>query len=217
MLAPQYEYSFISHAAHHFTSWEPIVGFSVVAGSLHCCLMEGRITMRCFIAFSALSGALCLAGNVYAQTPAPAPPANADKPAMTAAQTPIAPGSMWRGSKMIGVDVYDTAGEKVGDISEVLLDTSGKVAGYVIGVGGFLGMGTRDIMVTPEKLKFSTEPMRTTTTSNATDRTPTGSTSTTGTARPARAADEKWYPDHAVMATTKDELKAMPEFKYASN
>jgi sporulation protein YlmC with PRC-barrel domain len=175
--------------------------------------------MRSFIAFSALSGALCLAGSAYAQ--APAPTTSTDRPAMTStpAPTPIAAGSMWRSSKMIGVDIYDTAGEKVGDISEVLLDTSGRVSGYVIGVGGFLGMGARDIMVTPDKLKFATEPMRsaTTSTSPATDRTPTGSTAMTGAARPARAADEKWYPDHAVMAATKDELKAMPEFKYTSN
>jgi sporulation protein YlmC with PRC-barrel domain len=175
--------------------------------------------MRSFIAFSALSGALLLAGNAYAQAPAPAPSPSADKPVATAAPlaTPIAAGSMWRASKMIGVDIFDTAGEKVGDISEVLLDTSGKVSGYVIGVGGFLGMGARDIMVTPDKLKFTNEPMRTTTTSTATDRTPTGSTAMTGTARPARAAEEKWYPDHAVMAATKDELKAMPEFKYTSS
>jgi hypothetical protein len=26
-----------------------------------------------------------------------------------------------------------------------------------------------------------------------------------------------WYPDHAVYNATKDELKAMPEFKYATN
>ena len=33
--------------------------------------------------------------------------------------------------------------------------------------------------------------------------------------RPVRAATEKWYPDHAVMNATKDQLKAMPAFKYS--
>ncbi|MGZ6317200.1 MAG: PRC-barrel domain-containing protein, partial [Anaerolineales bacterium] len=28
------------------------------------------------------------------------------------------------------------------------------------------------------------------------------------------SASERWYPDHAVYNATKDELKAMPEFKY---
>ena len=32
--------------------------------------------------------------------------------------------------------------------------------------------------------------------------------------RPVRAIDEKWYPDHALYNATKDQLKAMPEFKY---
>ncbi|WP_291557029.1 hypothetical protein [Bradyrhizobium sp.] len=32
--------------------------------------------------------------------------------------------------------------------------------------------------------------------------------------RPVRATDEKWYPDHAVYNATKDQLKAMPQFKY---
>ena len=32
--------------------------------------------------------------------------------------------------------------------------------------------------------------------------------------RANRSADEKWYPDHAVFNATKDQLKAMPLFKY---
>ena len=32
----------------------------------------------------------------------------------------------------------------------------------------------------------------------------------------ARAANEIWYPDHGVMSGTKDQLKAMPQFKYSS-
>jgi hypothetical protein len=32
--------------------------------------------------------------------------------------------------------------------------------------------------------------------------------------RPERTSDEKWYPDHAVLNATKDQLKAMPQFKY---
>jgi hypothetical protein len=46
---------------------------------------------------------------------------------------------------------------------------------------------------------------------------------TTGAANtntaPATATTSKpnpWYPDHAVFNATKDELKAMPEFKYST-
>jgi len=82
----------------------------------------------------------------------------------------------------------------------------------VIGVGGFLGVGQRDVMVAFDQLKFVDEPMKTssttTTTTGAANR-PAATTTTTTT------ADHKWYPDHAVLAgATKDQLKGMPEFKY---
>jgi hypothetical protein len=31
---------------------------------------------------------------------------------------------------------------------------------------------------------------------------------------PARAESEQWYPDHAVLDATKDQLEAMTQFKY---
>jgi hypothetical protein len=38
------------------------------------------------------------------------------------------------------------------------------------------------------------------------------------TTRPvaARTGDDQWYPDHGVMSATKDQLKAMPQFKYSN-
>ena len=80
-------------------------------------------------------------------------------------------------SKLIGLNVYNDQDEKLGDISEILVDKSGKVDGVVIGVGGFLGMGRHDIMVEMSKLKFVDEPVRTSSTT----------TSTTGSATPATA------------------------------
>src|SRR4029450_11110229 len=66
----------------------------------------------------------------------------------------------WRSSKLIGLNVYNDQNEKLGDISEILLDKSWKVDGVVIGVGGFLGMGQHDIKVEMSKLKFVNEPVR---------------------------------------------------------
>jgi sporulation protein YlmC with PRC-barrel domain len=123
---------------------------------------------------------------------------------------------MWRASKLVGLNVYNDQNEKLGDISEILLDKSGKVDGVVIGVGGFLGMGKHDILVKMDKLKFVDEPVKTSSTS---------SSSTTGSAggmsRPATStttsssSKSKWYPDHAVMSgATKESLKSTPEFKF---
>lgn len=143
------------------------------------------------------------------------PPATAPKPA--AAPTTSTPaqktGDMWRASKLKGLNVYNDQNEKLGDIDEVLIDKSGKVAGLVIGVGGFLGMGEHDIMVEMAKLKFVNEPVRT---SSTTTTTTTGSpTATRPTNTTTASNDHKWYPDHAVLpGATKESLKAMPQFKY---
>jgi sporulation protein YlmC with PRC-barrel domain len=124
----------------------------------------------------------------------------------------------WRASKLIGLNVYNDQNEKLGDISEILMDKSGKVDGVVIGVGGFLGVGRHDIKVEMSKLKFVDEPVRT----SSTGTTPSGTTGSGAGAPASRPATQppsttksKWFPDHAVLSgVTKDSLKGMPEFKF---
>ena len=103
---------------------------------------------------------------------------------------------------------------RLGDINEIILDKDGKTLGYVIGAGGFLGMGEHDILVEPDKIKFVNEPRRTQTSAIAAN--PPATTRTDTSASAPRAATEQWYPDHAMLSATKDQLKAMPQFKYSS-
>jgi sporulation protein YlmC with PRC-barrel domain len=42
----------------------------------------------------------------------------------------------WRSSKLIGIDVYNDANEKIGDIEELIVDKSGNIEHVVLGVGG---------------------------------------------------------------------------------
>lgn len=134
----------------------------------------------------------------------------------------------WRASKLAGVDVYNEANEKIGDIHDVILDRSGKVANVILGVGGFLGLGERYVAVAFDKLKWVDQPVTSTTASttsapanapattsapDSSTRTTTGAATTTTTTT-TTSASTHWYPDHAVYSATKDELKAMPEFKY---
>ena len=123
---------------------------------------------------------------------------------------------MWRSSKLIGLNVYNDQNEKLGDISEILLDKSGKVDGVVIGVGGFLGMGKHDIKVGMDKLKFVDEPVRTaSTTGSSTTTSPSSTTNRPATTTTTTTTTNKWYPDHAVLSgATKDSLKNSPEFKF---
>jgi sporulation protein YlmC with PRC-barrel domain len=65
----------------------------------------------------------------------------------------------WQASNLEGMDVYSSNnGDKIGDISELILDSSGKVQVVVIGVGGYLGIGTRVIAVPFDQIRFVTEP-----------------------------------------------------------
>ena len=161
--------------------------------------------MRTLILGGLLASAMLVPALAQTNPPTPAPAVQST--------APKAHGEMWRSSKLIGLNVYNDQNEKLGDISEILLDKSGKVDGVVIGVGGFLGMGQHDIMVEMSKLKFVDEPVRTTSTTTSTTGSATGNrpptTTTTSTTK------SKWYPDHAVLSgATKDSLKNMAEFKY---
>lgn len=136
--------------------------------------------------------AALLATPAFAQTTT-APQQNA--PAATNQQTMNkATTGQWRASKLIGVDVYNNQNEKIGEIDELIMTSNGQISGAVIGVGGFLGMGERNVMVPLNQLRFSNE-----------------GTSTTGS---ARDGDRRWYPERAIMNTNKDQLTGMPEFKY---
>ena len=153
---------------------------------------------------AALLGTALLTGAAFAETP------TNDR---SSVNTAVHRDGQWRASKLIGVNVYNEANEKIGEIEELIVDKSGKVDNVVLGVGGFLGMGEHYVAVPMEKLKWVNEPVRTSSTTTApADKSTVGEA--TRANRPQRAADEKWYPDHAVFNATKDQLKAMPQFKY---
>jgi sporulation protein YlmC with PRC-barrel domain len=50
-------------------------------------------------------------------------------------------------SNIVGLDIYDTAGHDIGKIQDVAFDGSKAVKGYVLSVGGFLGMGAHYVVV----------------------------------------------------------------------
>jgi sporulation protein YlmC with PRC-barrel domain len=84
------------------------------------------------------------------RTPAQAAPAPGAQPGWYTHQ-----GSEMRASKLIGTNVKNDAGETIGSINEVVLDKSGKVAAVVIGVGGFLGIGEREVAVNFGSLRLA--------------------------------------------------------------
>jgi len=134
----------------------------------------------------------------------------------------------WRASKVVGLKVYNDNNDSIGSINDLLTDKNGNIKAVVIGVGGVLGVGEHLVAVPFDRIKFVNQPVPSTSAST----TPDGATgrpissTTTGAATtntapsgavPAMTANPNpWYPDHAVFNATKDELKAIPEFKYST-
>ena len=171
-----------------------------------------------------LVGSALLATVAFAQSPST--PSESTKMAPAAASdSSTSPSSFtgnWRASKVVGLSVYNDKNESLGSINDLLTDKSGKIVAVVIGVGGFLGVGEHLVAIPFEKVKFVNEPVAYNSASTSPANAPArpGSTTTTGAATntaPPAAKPNPWYPDHAVYNATKDELKAMPEFKYTTN
>ncbi|WP_339638191.1 PRC-barrel domain-containing protein [uncultured Sulfitobacter sp.] len=58
---------------------------------------------------------------------------------------------------LIGSNVYSDAGEKIGDVDDLIVNLDGTVEGVVIGVGGFLGMGEKWVAVKMDSLSTMTD------------------------------------------------------------
>jgi sporulation protein YlmC with PRC-barrel domain len=52
-------------------------------------------------------------------------------------------------SKFKGTDVIGADGQKIGDVTDILFDKDGKVDAYIVAVGGFLGIGAKDVALAP--------------------------------------------------------------------
>jgi sporulation protein YlmC with PRC-barrel domain len=89
-----------------------------------------------------------MAGSALAQTTAPTQPAG---PGQVMTQMPP---DLMRGSQLMGIDVYGADNQKIGDIDEVLVDRQGKIHGLVVGVGGFLGIGQKDVAIPFEQVQW---------------------------------------------------------------
>ena len=136
-------------------------------------------------------------------TPSATPPMPSDttaaKPAGTAMPNFVAsqqPDQMLA-SKFKGANVLGPNNEKVGDVNDVLFDKNGKVLALVIGVGGFLGIGEKDVGI--DMASFQIVPATT--------------GSATGTAATTASTTDDPNNVKLKIAMTKDELKTAPTFQ----
>jgi hypothetical protein len=191
-----------------------------IAGFLLTDFHQGENKMLAKYVTAGLAASVLLATAASAQTPA----ATADRANMSS--TTSSESSLqgdWRTSKVVGLSVYNDNNDNLGSINDLLTDKNGNIKAAVLSVGGFLGVGAHLIAVPFDKIKFVNEPVAYTSTTGAPNAagnrpatsTTTGSAGTTTAPMATTSKPDPWYPDHALFNATKDELKAMPEFKYS--
>ncbi len=110
--------------------------------------------LKHIMAVAAVSGIALT--SAMAQSTAPSsttPPAVAAAPSSSTSSSAhfvtTQTADQWLASKFKGTDVIGTDDKKIGDVSDVLFDKDKKVLAYIVGVGGFLGIGSKDVAVDP--------------------------------------------------------------------
>jgi sporulation protein YlmC with PRC-barrel domain len=111
------------------------------------------------------------AAPVFAQT-SPAAPATPAAPAATAPMDPAAKpadaaaatsgsyitqqaANQLSANDYIGKAVYNANNESIGDVNDLIFEDKGRIVAAVIGVGGFLGIGEKDVAVPVEKIAMT--------------------------------------------------------------
>ncbi|MBS7700052.1 MULTISPECIES: PRC-barrel domain-containing protein [unclassified Chelatococcus] len=63
----------------------------------------------------------------------------------------------WRATELDGLEVYDVNGEEIGEIEDVLVNSSGQMTTVVLKFGGFLNMGTSLVGVPFSAIQWNTQ------------------------------------------------------------
>lgn len=118
--------------------------------------------LKKFMAVAAVSGLALTSALAQSTAPSSSTTPSAANPAPTSsAAAPSTPSSgsaqfvtkqsadQHLASKFKGTDVVGSDDKKIGDVSDVLFDKDKKILAYIVGVGGFLGIGAKDVAIDP--------------------------------------------------------------------
>jgi hypothetical protein len=127
------------------------------------------------------------------------------------------PGQML-GSDLRGTRVYAANNESIGDISDLLLDRQGRVVAAIVGVGGFLGIGQKDVAVPFEALEIVPQGASGGSGGTAGSPATTGATGTAGSGTGGGASGSSstgtMNPDRIILRNmTRADLESAPAFR----
>ncbi|KHJ55629.1 PRC-barrel domain-containing protein [Aureimonas sp. OT7] len=97
----------------------------------------------------AASIAALMSGSAMAQTSATTPAPASDNPVIVVLP-PVTQGAApahFLIDDLDDEDVYGVDGAKIGEIEDFVVDTEGQIAAVVVEVGGFLGIGEKEVLV----------------------------------------------------------------------
>jgi hypothetical protein len=156
--------------------------------------------LKHFLTATAIGGLLVSSALAQQTTPAQAPSASpsttaAPSASMDSAKFVTSQGAnQWVASKFKGTDVLGPNNEHIGDADDLLFDKSGKIIAVIVGVGGFLGIGEKNVAVDMSALQVV----------------PANAGSSTNTASTANDPNDV----KLKVSWTKDQLKQAPAFEY---
>lgn len=95
--------------------------------------------------------------SAYAQSPTAAPQPTSTPPAASAPAVKSMPSQAANADtrKLIGRNIQNAQNETIGEIKSVFIGKDGKVDSVMVGVGGFLGMGEREVRLNWSELNVS--------------------------------------------------------------
>lgn len=109
--------------------------------------------------------------------------------------------NQWLGSTLIGMTVVDPDNNTIGEVDDLLVEKDGQIHALIIGVGGFLGIGEKDVALPMSAFKV-VPANRNANPANSAANTAANTTSTA---------------DRLQLSMTKDQLKQHAEFKGMSS
>src|SRR5689334_21578267 len=126
--------------------------------------------------------------------------AQVDKPADSAKFISQQSQDQWVFSKFKGTDVLGPDNAHIGNVNDMLFDKQGKILGLIVGVGGFLGIGEKNVAI--DMSAFQPVPPE------------TGSSTTGGGGAAGMSSNNDPTNVKLKVSWTKDELKNAPDFQY---
>jgi hypothetical protein len=123
--------------------------------------------LKNIMAVAAVSGLALTSALAQSTSPSTTSPGSPNTPSATAPSTSSSAATttgkatfirqqtsdQFLATKFKGTDVIGADDAKIGDVSDILFDKEQKILAYIVGVGGFLGIGSKDVAIAPSSFQ----------------------------------------------------------------